>query len=189
MPVIQVTLIEGYDAVTRQHLCERLTDAAMATIEAPAEAVTVFINEVAAAGYMRGRVGKTPGASVPPPARTCLDFLDAVGARDLKRASAMTGAEFRMVFPGGQVFTEFDALLAWAAGRYRSIAKTIDRVEEAPLGERVAVYISGTLSGERPDGAEFKDIRFMDRFEVKSGLILRQEVWNDLAENLDLTQA
>ena len=67
MPVIQVTLIEGYDAATRQDLCRRLTDAAMATIQAPAEAVTVAIHEVAAAGYMRGRgsqdAGSGPGAA------------------------------------------------------------------------------------------------------------------------------
>ncbi len=44
MPVITVTLIEGYDAATRRRLGERLTDAAMATIAAPVEGVTVIIN-------------------------------------------------------------------------------------------------------------------------------------------------
>lgn len=182
MPVIQVTLIEGYDAATRQLLCERLTDAAMATIQAPAEAVTVAITEVAPAGYMRGRQPKTPGAAVPPPARMCLDFLAALEARDLDRARGFIGDEFAMTFPGGVRFTTFEDLLAWAAPRYRRIAKAIDRVEEAPLGETVAVCISGTLHGERPDGTPFEGVRFIDRFETCGGLITAQEVWNDMGE-------
>ncbi|MFK7944481.1 MAG: tautomerase family protein, partial [Paracoccaceae bacterium] len=132
MPVIQVTLIEGYSAAARQRLCERLTDAAMATIQAPAEAVTVFINEVAPAAYMRGRTPKTPGAAVPPPAELSLDFLQALEARDLDRARELIADEFQMTFPGGQVFDDFGALLNWAAPRYRKIAKRIERVEESP---------------------------------------------------------
>ncbi len=183
MPVITVTLIEGYDAATRRRLGERLTDAAMATIAAPAEGVTVIINEVAPASYMRGRTAKTPGPAPAPPAEVCLAFLDAVGRRDLDAAAAMTGEDFTMTFPGGARFTEFRQLLDWAAPRYRRIAKTIERVEEAPLGARVAVYVSGTLSGEWPGGAAFAGIRFIDRFEVERGLIRCQEVWNDLAES------
>ena len=182
MPVINVTLIAGYDDATRQRLCERLTDAAMATIAAPAEAVTVFVTEVQPSGYMRGREAKVPGPAPLPPAQLCLDFLDAMGGRDLDRATSMISDDFEMVFPGPARFTEFADLMAWAAPRYRSIAKRIDRVEEAPLGKVVAVYVTGTLYGEKPDGTPFESIRFIDRFEVKGGLITRQEVWNDLAE-------
>ena len=182
MPVITVTLIEGYDAATRRRLSERLTDAAMAVIAAPVEGVTVIINEVAPASYMRGRTAKVPGPAPTPPAEVCLAFLDAVGRRDFDAAAALTGDDFTMTFPGATRFTEFHQLLDWAAPRYRRIAKTIDRVEEAPLGARVAVYITGTLSGEWPDGTAFADIRFIDRFEVERGLIRSQQVWNDLAE-------
>ena len=183
MPVIAVTLIEGYDAATRQRLCERLTDAAMATIDAPAEAVTVFINEGAPAGYMRGRAPKTPGPAPTPPAELCLEFLAALEARELDCARGLTGQGFRMAFPGPVVFDDFAALLDWAAPRYRRIAKAIERVEESPLGETVAVYVSGTLHGERPDGTAFEGIRFIDRFEVRAGKIVSQDVWNDLAES------
>ncbi len=183
MPVITVTLIEGYDAATRRRLGERLTDAAMATIAAPSEGVTVIINEVAPTSYMRGRTAKTPGPAPTPPVEVCLAFLDAVGRRDLDAAAALTGENFSMTFPGGTRFTEFRQLFDWAAPRYRRIAKTIERVEEAPLGARVAVYVSGTLSGEWPDGTAFAGIRFIDRFEVERGLICCQEVWNDLAES------
>lgn len=185
MPVITVTLIEGYDDATRQRLCERLTDAAMATIHAPADAVTVCINEVRASSYMRGRTARTPGPAPTPPAELCLDFLQAQGSRDLDRARAMCAPEFEMVFPGPARFTDFQDLIAWAAPRYRSVAKRIDRVEEAPLGETVGVWITGTLYGVRLDGSEFEGIRFVDRFEVGAGKILRQDVWNDMAESLN----
>ncbi|MEM7687355.1 MAG: tautomerase family protein [Pseudomonadota bacterium] len=182
MPVINVTLIAGYDDATRQRLCERLTDAAMATIQAPAEAVTVFITEVQSTSYMRGRQAKVPGPAPVSPAELCLAFLDALGARELERAKALISDGFEMVFPGPTRFSDFADLMAWAAPRYRSIGKRIERVEEAPLGETVAVYVTGTLYGETPDGTPFEDIRFVDRFEVCGGQITGQQVWNDLAE-------
>ena len=116
------------------------------------------------------------------PSEICLAFLEALGARDLERAQGLVADGFEMVFPGEARFTEFADLVDWATPRYRRIAKTIERVEETAAGETVAVYISGTLHGERPDGTPFADIRFIDRFEVRGGLIDRQEVWNDLAE-------
>ena len=179
MPIIQVTLMQGYPDKTLQALCTRLTDAAMATIAAPAEGVTVAITEVPPAGYMRGRTAKTPGPAPRPPADLCLAFLDAMGARDTAAAQGMVSDDFRMTFPTGAIFTDFDALAAWSAPRYRTITKTIARVEEAPLGPSVAVYISGTLHGERADASPFTDVRFIDRFEVQAGQIVAQDVWND----------
>lgn len=63
MPVIAVTLMQGYDAETRRILCERLTDAVTETIAAPLDGVTVVINEVPPQNYMRGRKARTPGAA------------------------------------------------------------------------------------------------------------------------------
>ena len=63
VPVITVTLMEGYDEQTRSELCTRLTDAVIDTIVAPLDGVTVVINEVPAANYMRGRQQRTPGAA------------------------------------------------------------------------------------------------------------------------------
>ena len=185
MPVITVTLIEGYDDATRQRLCERLTDAAMATIQAPAEAVTVAINEVRPTSYMRDRLARTtPGSARRPPAELCLEFLAAQGSRDLDRARTLCAPGFEMVFPGPARFRAFEDLIAWAAPRYRRVDKRIERVEEALIGETIAVWVTGTLYGERLDGSAFEGIRFVDRFEVVGSVIARQEVWNDLAESL-----
>ena len=182
MPAINVTLMKGYPDAVLNRLCTRLTDAAMATILAPADGVTVFVNEVAPAGYMRGRSAKPPGPWPRAASELCLDLLDAQGARDAQGTAALTGDGFEMIFPGGARFTDMAALASWSAARYRRIAKTVERVEESLLGERVAVYVSGTLAGEGPDGAMFDGIRFIDRFEVAGDRVVRQEVWNDLAE-------
>lgn len=125
-----------------------------------------------------------PDVSRDSPADLALAFLDAMGARRLEEASAMTAPGFEMVFPGGAIFTGWAELLAWAAPRYRRIAKRIERVEEATGDGRAVVYVLGTLEGERPDGTPFAGVRFIDRFEIAGGRIARQEVWNDLGELL-----
>lgn len=58
MPLIECTLIEGYDAPTRRLVCERITDAACSAIGASPEFVIVTVKEVAPENYMRGRSQK-----------------------------------------------------------------------------------------------------------------------------------
>ncbi|EPX85117.1 nuclear transport factor 2 family protein [Salipiger mucosus] len=113
------------------------------------------------------------------PRTTALAFLGhlAEGAPD--RAAALLAPDAVMTFPGGATFRDLAELAAWSAPRYARIAKRIERAEESAG----AVYVSGTLEGAWPDGTPFSGIRFIDRFEVADGLILRQEVWNDMAEH------
>ncbi len=60
--------------------------------------------------------------------------------------------------------------------------KTIEATEAFPVKEGSVVYIRGTLHGEWPDGEAFSGIRFVDRLEIAGGKILKQDVWNDIAE-------
>ena len=180
-----MTLINGYDGATRQRLARRITDAVRATIQAPLDGITVAINEVAPDGYMRGGAARAPGAPCPEPKDQVLAFLKAMEDRRLDVAKRYLGDGFTMVFPGvggGTAMTSLEALVEWSAHRYRLVKKTIDHAEEAVLGEAVIVYVFGVLHGEWPDGTPFDGIRFIDRFETIDGLILRQQVWNDLAE-------
>ena len=73
-------------------------------------------------------------------------------------------------------------LPAFAKGRYKSVRKIYERVDEAAGGDGVAVYAFGTLEGEWEDGAPFSGIRFIDRFTVRDGKIADQRVWNDVGE-------
>jgi 4-oxalocrotonate tautomerase family enzyme len=183
MPVITVTLIEGYDEAARRNLAERLTDAAVAAIGAPVDGTTVVIDEVPPANYMRGRASRAPGRAPPAPEGIVRDYLGAMERRDLEAATALLAPEFTMTFPGGAEFRRPEDLVDWATRRYRSVAKTYQRFDEATGdGHGAVVYCFGTLHGEWLDGTGFDGIRFIDRFVVKAGRIVDQQVWNDLAE-------
>jgi hypothetical protein len=105
-------------------------------------------------------------------------FLRTMEARDLERAKGCLAPGFRMVFPGGIEMERLEELVAWSRTRYARVVKTFDRVEHAGTG----VWVSGTLAGEWLDGRAFAGIRYVDRFELVDGLIVRQEVWNDMGE-------
>lgn len=110
-------------------------------------------------------------------------YLDAMEARDLARADSFLAPGFAMVFPGGMTFTRLADLVAWARPRYRFVRKAYTRFDAAPAPDGTAITCFGTLSGEWPDGTAFSGIRFCDWFLVgPDGRLVRQEVWNDLAE-------
>ncbi|MDP6574127.1 MAG: tautomerase family protein [Rhodospirillales bacterium] len=184
MPVVTITLLQGYDEETRQTLGERLTDAVRATIAAPLEGITVILHEVAKpVGYMRGRVSRTPGAPLPSPAKLVRAYLDAAAARDFGKAGEMVADGFTSIYPGGVEFGSLEELMPWAEERYRSVKKTYERIDEVACEEGVAVYAFGTLGGQWPDGTAFEGVRFIDRFTVRDGKLADQRVWNDLAES------
>ena len=109
-------------------------------------------------------------------------YLRAMEARDFAAARAMQAPGFAMTFPGANRFTEIEDLIAFSAPRYRNIRKTFLRFDESPTAEGTVVYSIGTLHGEWPDGTAIDGIRYIDRFTVKDGRLVDQNVWNDMAE-------
>ena len=111
------------------------------------------------------------------------DFLHALEARDVDRAQAHLAPDARIVVPGGREVRAVADIVANSSRRYRRIGKHIEHIETlvAP-GGNVVVYCTGTLHGTWLDGTGFEGIRFIDRFELQGGRILRQDVWNDAAE-------
>lgn len=121
---------------------------------------------------------------------TVKDYLQAMEARDLARATTMLAPGFTMTFPGGAQFTRVEELIAWAKPRYRWVKKRYDRFDEAPTAEGdTIVYCYGALYGEWPDGRPFDHIRFIDRFCWRDGKLVDQLVWNDIAEIQALEKA
>ena len=182
MPIITVTLIEGYDEAVRTDLSQRLTGAAMAATGATPDGVTVILNEVSADNYMRGGQHRQPGTPPQPAGEVVRSYLSAMEARDLDTAREFFAEGFTMTFPGGVIFHTPEELTAWAKPRYNFVKKKYDRFDEAMGEDGAVVYCYGTLYGEFPDGTPFSDIRFIDRFTVASGKLVDQQVWNDLAE-------
>jgi limonene-1,2-epoxide hydrolase len=110
-------------------------------------------------------------------------FLEALERRDLEAAVSMLAPEAKIVFPGAQSFKNLGELVAFARQRYQWIGKTLEQIESLNTAEGgVVVYVIGKLHGLNRHGFEFSGVRFIDRFVVKNGLIISQEVWNDLAE-------
>ena len=182
MPIVTVNLIAGYDPQTKARLGSVLTDAIRSVIPAAPEAVTVILDETAPENYFRGGVARNPAPGSPDPAAIVRDFLSAMEARDLDAARGFIADGFAMTFPGGVRMTSLEELVAFARPRYRFVKKTYERFDSLPGGDLSLVYCFGTLSGEWPDGRAFEGIRFIDRFEIANGGIVRQDVWNDIAE-------
>lgn len=110
-------------------------------------------------------------------------FLRTMEARDLDAAEAMMAPGALIIFPGGKVYNSQREMVAAARGRYQWVKKTFDQIDHFRGNNGVeTVYIRGTLYGVNNQGVAFEGIRYIDRFEVKNGLITAQEVWNDLAE-------
>lgn len=116
------------------------------------------------------------------PAATAVSFLRSLENGDLAAVKALIAPGFTMQFPGGAEFADFDALFAWARGRYTGVRKKFERIDATESGDAAIVHVSGTLSGRWLDGDEFSGIRYIDRFDLKAGLIVRQTVWNDMGE-------
>lgn len=116
------------------------------------------------------------------PEQIVREYLAAMEARDLERASALLDPDFVMCFPGGVHLTRLTDLQAWAASRYRFVSKRYEGFDTLDRGERAVVYCRGVFDGESLDGTPIRDVRFIDRFELRRGRLIDQQVWNDLAE-------
>jgi 4-oxalocrotonate tautomerase family enzyme len=182
MPVVRITLIEGYDDETKRRLGTRLTDAVRSTIAAPLDGITVAIEEVSPSGYMRGRVARTPGRPLPNGEELVRAFLSAMEERNLEKAAGFLADGFTMTFPGGVEFSRLEDLVEWGRSRYQFVRKTYEAFDECFGEEGNIVYCFGSLAGKWPDGTEFSGIRFIDRFVTSEGKLTSQRVWNDLAE-------
>lgn len=123
------------------------------------------------------------GAALMDPAQLVRSFLAAMEARDIALAQSYLAEGFEMTFPGTAPMHTLQELIAWSAPRYKFVTKTYDGFDAIPSENNLAVvYCRGTLSGEWPDGTAFEGIRFIDRFEVFADKLIKQEVWNDIAE-------
>jgi phenylpyruvate tautomerase PptA (4-oxalocrotonate tautomerase family) len=180
MPVISVTLLPGYSRQAEERLVGRVAVAARSVIAASSAGTTVFVQH--ANTYQRdGQVFSVGGAERPDASAIVKDFLARMQARELDAAQAFLAPDFSMHFPGSGPMHRLEELLQWSRQRYRSVGKVFATFDEVWSGEGAVVYCTGTLYGVWLDGSAFDGVRFVDRFEIRDGLIQRQDVWNDLA--------
>lgn len=111
-------------------------------------------------------------------------FLRIMEERDLEAARTFLASDFSMTFPGGVTMISLDELVEWSKGRYKSISKTFEGFDEFQEGDETVVYSTGMLNGEALDGSAISEVRYIDRFVFRDGLMVEQQVWNDLADVL-----
>ena len=111
-------------------------------------------------------------------------FLEASMRPDPDLAATFMAPDVRIVFTGGRVFSHPREATAFNAARYRWVKKRIERNDVCAGDGESIVYNLGTLYGEWPDGTPFEGNRYVDRFVVRGGVIVTQEVWNDSAERI-----
>lgn len=181
MPMLQVNLLSGYSGELKGRLSRALTAVIAGITRAKPEAISVWIHEVNADSYSRGGEHRQPGNGTEDPAALVRNYLTAMERRDLDTAQAYLSDDFVMTFPGSGELTALKQLVEWSRSRYRFVKKTMASVTVAYEMNKVQVFVQGTLAGEWPDGTVFDNVRFIDRFEIRNDLLVRQDVWNDLA--------
>ena len=111
-------------------------------------------------------------------------FLVASMVPDPETAARYIADDLKLTFTGGRRFTHPRESTAFNSKRYKWVKKKMERTDVAPAVGETVVYNIGTLYGEWPDGTPFDGNRYVDRFVVSRGKIVRMDVWNDSAEIL-----
>ena len=130
----------------------------------------------------------TPPELLPPEARTAAALVEAYLVAsmvpDPETAARYIADPLDFTFTGGRKFNHPRDSAAFNATRYQWVKKKMERTDVVPgIGETI-VYNIGTLYGAWPDGTPFDGNRYVDRFVVREGLIVKMDVWNDSAERL-----
>jgi ketosteroid isomerase-like protein len=97
-------------------------------------------------------------------------------------AAAYMSKDVQITFTGNRAMANAAVITAFNADRYKWVKKSMDQFDWMEREDHTVVYSNGTLYGEWLDGRSFAGNRYLDRFEVKNGKIVRMDVWNDSAE-------
>src|SRR6186713_584247 len=111
-------------------------------------------------------------------------YLTASMIPDPDAAAAYMKPGTIITFTGGREFDHPRGPTGFNARRYRWVKKKMDRFDVCPGADETVVYSIGTLYGEWIDGTPFEGNRYVDRFVVKGGQIVKMDVWNDSAERI-----
>ena len=122
--------------------------------------------------------------ALPEAARIVRDFLDASMVPDPKRAATYMSDAVIITFTGGRVYNHPSGPASFNAARYKWVKKDMRQFDVAVGTEGTVVSSTGYLYGEWPDGTPFEGNRYIDRFVVENGLIVKMDVWNDSAERI-----
>lgn len=126
----------------------------------------------------------TDAPKLSPEAQIVYDYLEASMRPDPELAATFVSDDVVITFTGGRKFSHPSGPTGFNAKRYKWVKKKMDTFDVADGAHGTVVYSVGSLYGEWPDGTPFEGNRYIDRFEVKDGKIVKMDVWNDSAERI-----
>ncbi|WP_417813246.1 nuclear transport factor 2 family protein [Thalassospira alkalitolerans] len=123
-----------------------------------------------------------------PDAQIVRDFLDASMKPDPVKAATYMSDDVVITFTDGAKYDHPSGTTAFNAARYKRVKKKFGQFDVAPGKDETVVYSVGTLYGEWPDGTSFEGNRYVDRFVIRNGKIIKMDVWNESAERILVRQ-
>lgn len=112
------------------------------------------------------------------------EFLRLIMIPDPDAARRFVAPDLRIRFTGNRMMSDPSECTAFNRSRYKWVKKRFEATEviAGATSVHAIVYNRGTLYGEWLDGTAFQGNRYVDRYEVRGGLIVQMDVWNDSAE-------
>ena len=135
------------------------------------------------------KAGTRPESKSMSDAEIVRDYLVASMIPDPDAAAAYMKPGTVITFTGGREFDHPRGPTGFNARRYRWVKKQMNRFDVCPGADETVVYSIGTLYGEWIDGTPFEGNRYVDRFVVRGGQIVKMDVWNDSAERILVKRA
>ena len=119
-----------------------------------------------------------------PAAQIVEEYLRLLMIPDPAGARKYCAPRMEIRFTGDRRMHDPAECAAFNKSRYKWVKKQFGptHVAEGGTPEETTVYQTGTLYGEWLDGTPFEGNRYVDRYVVSHGKIVKMEVWNDSAE-------
>jgi len=165
MPVVETTLISGYDADTKARLMKGMTRVVRSVMAAPPEAVITVIKEVAPTSYARGGVSRVPGPPLPPATEVATAFAEALAKGDADAVEKLATANFKAHDTERHTLTLAQTVERAGSGR----KKSYDSFVEALTDDGSLVFAEGIYPEEGK--------RFIDRFRVTGAFVAEMVSW------------
>jgi len=114
------------------------------------------------------------------------EFLRIIMIPDPVAARAFVSPQLRIRFTGAREMKDPTECSAFNASRYKWVKKKFEQTDvvAGDGDDEAIIYNIGTLYGEWLDGTPFEGNRYVDRYVVRDGLIVKMDVWNDSAERM-----
>lgn len=176
MPVVETTIIQGYDDATKARLLKGMTRVVRSVMAAPPDGVVTILRELAPSSYARGGVSRVPGPPLPPATELAEKLAAALAGGNEAVAGSLVTADFVATDAQGVTLTLAETLAASSG-----VTRSYESFTEALTDDGSLVFAHGTLSGTCADGKSLSGMRFIDRFRIAGPLIAERVTWAALA--------